>query len=195
MTTVTDYELSRKYFFYHKDGLLDIFAGLGILLAGAGMLAGMFWLAGAWVAVFVPTWVSARKSITYRRASDVEEVPEQNSRYSLPFALFMGVLILFALVGFTFLMWFDAFPAFRELLSNSLLLVIGAGMALFLAIVAASMRLPRYYAYAGLAVLVFAAGQVLGWEFWVPLMVVGGLIALLGMLILIRFIQQHPIQR
>jgi MFS family permease len=193
MTTTTEDELSRKYFFYHQDGLLDIFIGLGILMAGLSFWAGMFWMAGAWVAILMPTWIAARKSITYRRAVDEDPQLEQNNRYPLVMAVLVGLVLMGVLVGVVFTLGSENLPSLRTWLSSYIHLVIGLGIALFLMITAAVMRIPRFTIYAGLVAAVFAAGQWLGWVFWMSMSLSGGLMALLGIAVLIRFILQHPL--
>jgi MFS family permease len=189
------YEQSRRYFFYHKDGLLDIFIGLGIMMAGLSLWAGMFWMAGGWVAIFVPLWISARKSITFRRAADADALPEQDNRYPLVMAVMIGLVLVGVLVGVFFSLGSTNLPSLRAWLSEYFHLAVGLGIALLLMITAAVMRIPRFTIYAGLAVAVFAAGQWLGWVFWVGMSVSGGLMALLGSAVLIRFIRQHPVIR
>jgi hypothetical protein len=193
MSTISDYELSRKYFFYHKDGLLDIFIGLGILLAGAALWAEMAWMGGVWIAIFLPIWISARKSITYRRSTDIDPQEERNTRFALAMAGLMGLLLLGVLVGLAFGMGFERMPSFRAFLDVYIHLVFGVGIALFLLFSAAIMRLPRFYAYAVLTLAIFAIGQPLAWPFWISMVVAGGLISLCGLFVLGHFLQAHPI--
>ena len=58
---------SSKYVIFHKDGLLDTFFGLYLIIAGTAMANELTFLSGVWVAIFIPLWISARKSITMRR--------------------------------------------------------------------------------------------------------------------------------
>jgi hypothetical protein len=190
---LSENEPGRKYFFYHKDGLLDIFIGLGILMAGLSLWADMVWMAGAWVAIFLPMWISARRSITYRRAADKDILPEQNNRYPLVIAVLVGLVLVGGLVGVIFALDSANLPSIRVWLSVYIHLAVGLGMAFFLMITAAIMRIPRFVLYAGLAVAVFFVGQWLGWVFWIGMSVSGGLMALLGMGVLLRFILQHPL--
>ena len=186
-------EMSEKYFFYHKDGLLDIFVGLGILMAGLSMWAGMVWMAGAWVAIFLPLWISARKSITYRRAADVDALPVRNSRYLMVVAVGVGLVLVGALVLAVFSLGFANLPSLRAWLAEYIHLAVGLGIALVLMITAGVMRIARFALYAGLVLGIFAVGQWLGWVFWVGMSVSGGLMALLGIAVLIRFMREHPL--
>ena len=111
-------EDNRKYFFYHQDGLLDILIGLLMLMAGASLLGGMFWMIGAWVAIFVPLWISARRSITYPRVPEPEVSPDQNFYYPLIFAVLIGLLLLSLTVGVAFFIGFDRLPTFRNFLGS-----------------------------------------------------------------------------
>jgi hypothetical protein len=193
MSTAMDYELSRKYFLFHKDGLLDIFIGLGVLLTGAALWAEMVWMAGVWVAIFVPLWISARKSITYRRGTDVQPSGQGNFRFALVMSAALGVLLLGVMVALTFFAGFERLPAFRSFLDAYIHLLVGLGLAGFLAVTAAIMHLPRFYAYAALALAVFSIGHLAGWLFWMSLTLAGGLICLGGIVILGRFLQAHPV--
>ena len=193
MTATSERDLNQKYFFYHQDGLLDIFIGLGILMAGLSLWAGMFWMAGAWVAIFLPMWIAARKSITYRRAVEELPLPEEHNRYPVVVAVLIGLVLMGVLVGVVFSFGAANLPSLRTWLSSYIHLVIGLGIALFLIVTAAVMRIPRFTIHAGLVVAVFAAGQWLGWVFWVSMSVSGGLVTLLGAAVLIRFFSRHPL--
>ena len=192
MSTISDYELSRKYFFYHKDGLLDIFIGLGLLLAGATWWAEMVWMAGSWIAIFLPIWITARKSITYRRGTDVEQLAKGNFRFTLVLISMIGFLLLGLLVTFGFFLGFEQVPTYRIFLDTYLNLLIGAGISIILLISAASMHLPRFFAYVALTLAIFVGTWLLDWPFWIPLIVSGGLITLVGLMTLIRFLNEHP---
>ena len=194
MTTTSDVELGQKYFFYHQDGLLDIFIGLGILMAGLSLWADMFWMTGAWVAIFLPMWIAARRSITYRRAVDEQPLHAQHTRYPVVIAVLVGLVLMGVLVWAVFSLGSENMPALRTWLSTYIHLVIGLGIALFLIITAAVMRIPRFTIYAGLVGVVFAAGQGLGWVFWVSMSASGGLMALLGAAVLSRFVSRHPLR-
>ena len=193
MSTTSDFELSRKYFFYHKDGLLDFFIGLGVLLAGAAMWAEMFWMAGSWIAIFLPLWISGRKQITYRRANDLQLSAGANPRFGLAISGLIGLLVLGVLSSIAFLFGIDNMPTFRSFLDTYIHLMVGTGIALLLAFSAIVMRLPRFYAYAVLTLAVFAAGHLFAWPFWYGMMLAGGLIGLAGIVILMRFLQTHPL--
>lgn len=185
---------NRKYMLYHQDGLLDIFVGLVIVLAGASLLGEMFWMTGAWVAIFAPLWISARRSITYPRVPEPEAVPTQNFTYLLIFLLLIGVLVLSLTVGLTFMVGFERVPALRAFLDSNLLLVLGAGQAAMLLIPAIFMRVHRFYAYAALTLAVYALAQLLGWAFWTATILAGVVMALCGMLVLLRFLQKPKLQ-
>jgi hypothetical protein len=187
-------EHSRKYIFYHQDGLLDIFAGLWILLAGTAMLADMFWMSGIWVVIFVPLWQSARSSITYPRVPAPEALPSQARQSALAISVLIGLLLLSLLAGLAFFIGFERLPAFRTFLGNTILIVLGTGMALMLLVPAIFIQIRRYYAYAVLALAVFILGQLLGWAFWTAMIVTGSLLTLIGLGLLLRFLRTHPLE-
>ncbi len=194
MSTISQEELSRKYYFYHHDGLLDIFIGLGVLLAGAGFLAGMPWMGGIWAAIMLPVWASARKAVTYRRAGDVQPRRGERARMWLLMSVLVGVLALGVLTSSVFVLGSGSQPALCAFLDSYFNLALGAGLAICPLLIAAILGLPRYYAYALLTLAVFAAGQPLDWPFWIGLVAVGGSMTLAGCGVLARFIQTHPVQ-
>ena len=58
----------QAYVSYHEDGLLDLLIGLAVLLGGLYILVDLdIPLAGGWVVLWLPIWLSARKTITSRR--------------------------------------------------------------------------------------------------------------------------------
>ena len=193
MSTTTDVELSRKYSLYHRDGLLDIFMGLGVLLAGAALWADMAWMAGVWVAIFVPLWISARKTITYQRVPEADLSPDDNRRYQLVLSVAVGLLVLGVLTGLFFALGFAQPSALRSFLDRYIHLLMGAGLAGFLMLVAAVLHLPRYYAYAALTALIYIIGHFTGWQFWISMSLAGGLVSLSGFVVLGRFLWAHPV--
>ena len=193
MSMTTDFELSRKYFFYHKDGLLDIFIGLGILMAGAALWAEMVWMVGSWIAIFVPLWISGRKSITYPRGQDIVIYPEIKFRFSLAMAGILGIFLFGAVAAIGGSLGFELLPTFRDFISNNINLLIGFGMSGFLILSALFMRVPRLAGYSILTIIAFVIGQILGWQFWISMVITGSLMAISGTMILMRFIKEHPV--
>ena len=191
MATQSDYELSSKYFFYHKDGLLDIFIGLGILMAGASLWVGMFWLAGSWVAIFLPLWIAARKSITFRYGDAGEIVSGRNVKLGLSMATLCGVLLLCAMVGLMSSWGFEKLEPFRSFVDAYIDQMIGFGLALLLVVTAVFMHIPRYWLHAVLTVAVFFTGQAFGWAFWISMTLTGGLIGLVGLIVLGYYLREH----
>lgn len=190
-TTIND-ELSRRYFFYHQDGLLDIFMGLGFLLAGAALWVEMPWMAGIWVVFFAPVWMLARQSITYRRVPEVETTAGDKARIVLVLSVLVGMVVLGVLTSTVFLLGFERFSAFWAFLDAYIHLMVGLGLVGLLATTAVILRLPRFYAYAALTLLVFGAGHLAGWLFWTSMSFTGGLISLGGFIVLGRFLRAHP---
>jgi len=59
---------------YVDDGILDIFAGMLALFAGLLFFAEMFWMAGVYVAIFLPVVWSMKEKVTMPRLRP-EELP------------------------------------------------------------------------------------------------------------------------
>ena len=121
------------------------------------------------------------------------QVPVRNSRYFMAMAVGVGLVLVGALVLVVFSLGFANLPSLRAWLAEYIHLAVGLGIALVLMITAGVMRIARFALYAGLVLGVFAVGQWLGWVFWVGMSVSGGLMALLGIVVLIRFIREHPL--
>ena len=65
-------DLKRMAFHYQGDGLVDIYTGLIIWGFGISILADMAWMSGVLVAVFLPTWLTAKQSLMSSRLTGAE---------------------------------------------------------------------------------------------------------------------------
>jgi hypothetical protein len=188
----------RAYMSYHEDGLLDLMVGLAVLLAGVYALVDLDIPLGAgWVVLWLPLWLSAKKSITARRLPDAEVSEEQYDGLWRAAAFVIAALVLLVLAGLVVLWgrstgsvpeWFLA--GLREYLTP----VLGLIGALVMTIAAWLSRLNRLYAYAVLTALAFFAGYWLGVSTALAVTLVGGFIMLSGAAMLIRFVRTHPEQ-
>ena len=54
-------KLRTLYMTYQNDGVLDVFIGWCIFLAGLMLFTEMFWMAGVYVAIFAPQSGTSRR--------------------------------------------------------------------------------------------------------------------------------------
>ena len=187
-----------RYMIYHEDGLLDLLVGLGVLLNGLYMLVDWDIPLGAlWVVLWLPLWLSAKKSITARRSPDVEISQE---RYAA--TMKAGVFVVVALVLLVFaglaLLWGQSTGRvgewFLAWLQVYLTMLLGLFLALVMVVAAWLSGLARLFVYALLTAVVFVGGHFLNVPAALPVALVGGFIMLWGLGVLARFMRSHPVQ-
>jgi hypothetical protein len=185
----------QAYLFYNGDGLLDIFAGLGILFAGLFLMAGLPWLVAIFPTSLGPAWYGAKKAITAPRVAGVSlpaGAQRQVTRALAALAL-VGVLALLLGIAAAVGVSRDALPPWL-LARPALVPAMGFGLPLILGLLAAAAVLgtARYSLYALVTALIFGAGYLLAWEVWWSLVAAGAAIALGGVTRLFLFLYEHP---
>lgn len=191
------YENDQKAYQYdHRDGLVDIFAGIILLVMGFWMMTEMFWMGAIMVPLMLPVWRDAKKRITAPRLSHLQMTTEVTKRWNATLlmmlvlgflALLLGLVLFMLLVGGSETSWL------RQWISSYFGLVIGVIGASLLATVGALNGLRRFYIYAALTLIVFSAMTFIEFHVGIALIVLGGLIFLSGLIILVRFINDYPI--
>jgi hypothetical protein len=187
------------YMRYHEDGLADTFIGLGVLLAGLMML--FDWdisLGGVWVVLWLPLWLSAKRSITARRVPDVQVSSEQYSG-AWKAAIFMCSMLIVLVAAAMVVLWGQvsgSIPAwFLAGLREYLMVVLGLFGAVVIGAAAWLSGLRRLYAYALLTAVASVGGYLLGAPIALVVTLMGGVVALWGLVLLIRFVHEHPVQQ
>jgi hypothetical protein len=187
------------YMRYHEDGLADTFVGLGVLLAGLMML--FDWdisLGGVWVVLWLPLWLAAKRSITARRVPDVQVSSEQYSG-ALKAAIFMCSMLIALVAAGMLVLWGQVsgyIPAWLlAALREYLMLVLGLFGAVVSGTAAWLSGLQRLYAYALLTAVASVVGYLLGAPIALVVTLMGGVVALWGVGLLIRFVREHPVQQ
>jgi hypothetical protein len=189
----------RAYMTYHQDGLLDLMVGLAVLLGGIYVLVDLDIPLGAiWVVLWLPLWLSAKKSITARRVPDVEISEEQYDGMWRAAGFVIAALVLLVLAVLVVL-WGQSTgnvpPWFLTGLRQYLTPVLGLLGALVLVIAAWLSGLNRLYAYALLTAVAFVSGYLLGAPFALAVTVVAAFVTVWGAVLLVRFVRTHPIQQ
>lgn len=172
------------------DGLLDLFAGLGVLLVGIGWLGPWPALGGVAPALLIPIWPLVRRRFVEPRSGFVAFGPQRGraERRSLVGLVGLGLgTFAFAVIGYVASRGGDAWlPAVIPALPGVL---IGLGGV----VVGLTFQLRRMVTYGLLAAAVAGAFTLLGTEPGVYLVVTGALISIAGAARLARFIREHPV--
>jgi hypothetical protein len=181
------------YMVYYDDGLLDIFLGLVLFAAGFGMLADYSAFIGITPALLYPILLVAKKNITAPRLQpdDISQIQVKRRQtrskmiglvLALTLALLAGLFVLFVL-----LVGVKDWQIWAYLMDAGLVIV--AGVFVLWGFQSGAKRL---VVYGGLLLVARIS------SFWVEvafpyyIVAVGGVVSLIGLAIMIRFIQEHP---
>jgi hypothetical protein len=172
---------------YHQDGLLDMFIGITLLGFGIGILTRNTWLSSILPAALVPVWISARSSLLRSRVQ-IDEV--RSSAGSLRLVALAGLFTLTFIAGVGAMTAVLLIPEWMHAWTKDLLL--GLGGALLLDLVGLILSARRLYVYALLSVVIFAISYIFNGPLWLSMVVLSGIIILIGMMVLLRFLSEHP---
>jgi len=184
--------LERKVFqHYWDDGLLDVFAAIGVFLIG------VFWLrdfpVGAAIVppLLVPLWAPARHRFIEPRLGLVEfaEARDRRNRRMLKLVFYLGVGSMILAVGLFFFR--DALP-----INPTVTLIAGLPavlLALMAIVTSALVNSARFLIYALILATVGVTGALLGWSPGLILVVAGVLMLALAVVLLARFIGYNPV--
>ena len=178
-----------------NDGLMDLFIGFAIFFAGLFLWTEMVWMAGIFIPVFLPSFQSARRRFLEPRVGKLPKDSQQqtqNQKVLFSVTLLLGLLFL---AGIALFFAYDALSGpLNEWLRQYFLFVLGIifGSVWFFA--ASMLKINRFYLYAVFTFTSLAIAQFTRMPFWIALAILGGLIILSGTIVLIRFMQQHPIK-
>lgn len=177
----------------HQDGLLDIFLGLGLLLAGLGFLSGLYWMAGVYPAMMVPLWQSARKANLKRMGIAHYGISGQNRmRYVMIIALFVGSLFLFLLLGAYTFFEYDQIPTYIfEMLREYFPLLIAIVGAVLFGISGIILKTMRLLSYAAITLFVGFVSYWFALNLAIVICTLGLIIFISGSLIFIRFRREY----
>ena len=189
-------KLRSIYMAYVDDGILDIFVGWIIFFAGLMLFTELFWMAGVYVAIFIPVLWSAKEKITLPRLRKDELRPVATQKaFNSTTALIIS-LVLMAILGV--LVWVLLFgdqpsSALREIVFYLAVGVVGAALLGGFAAAARTYRAPRWYVYGTMVALFALLAYLLGIGLPWLLMAAGALISFTGTLYLARFLRSHSI--
>jgi hypothetical protein len=183
--------LERKVFqSYWDDGLLDLFAAIGIFLIGVSWLRD-FPVGAVFVpALLVPFWNPVRRKVIEPRLGLVEftEARERRNQRLLKLVMYIGIAVLILAIELYFV---------RDSLPVEPTVALIAGLPAFLLavlaiITAALIGSARFVAYALILVTTGVGGALLDWVPGKILAVVGGIMFVIAGGLLIQFIRANP---
>lgn len=186
----------EPYMYFQRDGLLDIYIGLILILTAAMLWSDMPWLVGIYPALFLPAWQSAKRSIVAPRVKDLELNGLSTEQVAAKRAMLMGLagLVLLLGVGMFWLLAANNLPAWLTDLTRLAVPVILGGVALLvLVFVGFINNARRFYLYAALAVLAVGVSLLLKLSILWILLAAGVAIFLSGVVMLVQFLREYPL--
>ena len=193
MSTISTKEINSCYDSYYKDGLIDVFLGLALMFAGLFLWADKIWMGAIFVPAFTPAFQATRKRFLHSRLGNLNDEPQlqaPNQKVLLSVTLLLGLLML---VGTGTFFLFNFSGAFSEWMQSYFLLIFGGVCASMWVFAAVMLKLKHFYLNAVVTFTVFSATQLTALPFGAAFLILGGVVTLVGLFILIRFIQDHPI--
>lgn len=180
----------RIYRTYWDDGLLDLFAAIGVLIVGISW-AFDFPLGGVVApALLIPLWRPVRERLIEPRLGCVEftDQRESRTRAMLRTGMYAGIGLL--AVGITAWLGRDRIATLAAGdLAAALPAVLLAAMALVASVMVAS---ARFVVYAGVLVLAGIAGALKGLEPGRILLEAGLFVFVVAVVVLVRFLRANP---
>jgi hypothetical protein len=194
---MVDFEtLKRKlYFSYHRDGILDLVVGLTMLGFGINMnTESSAFIVLSWIGLIL--YGPLKSTITIPRMGYVQFDDARTRRSQLLALLGIGIGTLILFVSFSLIMRGDNVSAeFDTWFREYYLLILGGIPAVALAITAVQTGVYRLLGHSLLILVVIFAGIRLNISESFYVMGLGGVISLIGLWLLIRFMRQYPVQK
>lgn len=182
---------SRVYRAYWNDGLLDVFAAVGVLAIGISWSFDAVVAGAVTPALLVPLWGPFRQRFIEPRLGTVEfsDARERTNRERLRLVLLLGVGAFALGVSLYFL---------RDRLALDPDVSLIAGLPAFLLAVLAALTAllvstGRFLAYAALLILAGAIGATSGWEPGLILVSAAFPMLLVAIAVLLRFFRNNPV--
>jgi MFS family permease len=181
--------IQRKvYMSFFEDGVWDIFLGLFILGWGLAILTDASYLVGAsFVGLYFIAW-GVKKWLTYPRIGYVRFSASSRRRITARFLILGTAVLLLGLLAAV--LWGTGTRP--QWLADYFPLIFNGMLAVVVCFVAYWARVNRFYLYAALIFLgaVFHLWLGIEWEF--GFIGAGGIILLIGLGFLIRFLRKYP---
>ena len=183
----------RNYLSYFGDGILDVVAGLPVLLFGLGMLfdASVFFIL-TWLPI-VMFW-PLKQMLTVPRLGNVKFSADRQRRLSANYILLLIAGTFSLLLGIAAFLGFEG-QAFdiRGFMLEYGLLVFGSVMAGAFLLIAVLFEVRRFLIYAAFVFGGWAVAFALGIEPGFPVAIAGALVTISGLIVLGQFLAVTPL--
>jgi hypothetical protein len=178
---------------FHEDGIIDIVIGILVLIWGFSAFTEDQSLNVIWIAIVIPSYWWLKRKYTLPRIGMVRFSRKEKSVTTNLAAGAIGAAIAVGIV-----IWWTSVrsgqPFYYSLISENWALLLGLCAAAFSALYARVAYLPRFYAYAVLALVILGSAQYLGLPFGVHLLALGAVILGYGGNLLHRFTAKYLVQ-
>jgi hypothetical protein len=195
-------ELEKKaWTSYFDDGILDITAGLFILLFGVGMTTRFTYLtAFSWMVIFL--FAAAKKSITLPRVGIVKFNPQREQRMKRETSFYLVFFTITAVIGLVFflLMTVGIPQSVKSFVGNLALIAYELIIAVGLCFVAYWKQIRRFYAYGALVFLLtmtvtfftIPPAEHMFFSAAYQFIISGVVILIVGLVVLAQFLRKYP---
>ena len=186
----------RAYLTYHKDGILDIYLGMGIMAVASVFFFEVFVTSGGIIALFPILYAASKKQYTIPRLGYVKfsQTTQGRARNSVTLALLLGSMS--AVAGFfAFYSVISTGQSFVEPLIENWRITMAVILLGVFSLFGYVSDLRRMYYYGLLSSIVFVSGLFLPIPGYMLVLAVGGIISINGITLLYRFTKEYPIQK
>ena len=190
-------KLKREpYMYFQRDGLLDIYIGLILVLTAVMLWSDLPWLVGIYPVLFLPAWQSAKRSIVAPRIQGLDLPGLSEDQMAAKRLLILG-LAVFVLVLGALMFWLlaaDNLPAgLSKLVQLAVPVIMGLTGLLVLTFIGYINNAQRFYLYAGLATVVVIISLPLDFSVLWILAGMGATMFLAGVAMLAQFLREFPL--
>jgi len=188
--------LKRKvYLAYHRDGILDLVAGSVVLSFGTFMLTdNIVFLMAGWLVMMM--YVFLKNRITVPRFGYVRIDSEKKAMMRGWLSVGIGVLVLLLFLGLGFFVNREpTSPELEALIRRYHMVPLSTMLFGLPALVAALfLGLKRFYLYALLAAGLPLLGAFLNIETYLPIVITGAVVLVIGAVLLANFLKKYPLK-
>jgi hypothetical protein len=182
----------KTYLSYHQDGLADIAAGFLVGVFGLGMALNsgtLFTITWLPIALIFPL----KRIITYPRIGYIKFAPVRRRKLSKGIMALNIAGVIFAGLGLiAFLGVSGELADLKPLFDRYSTLLVGAIMACAIILAALVFQIKRFYAYAIIEFGAWLLSHMLQIDPGFPVAIAGGIVFLIGVAFLIRFLTENP---
>jgi hypothetical protein len=187
----------QKVMGFMGDGIGEIYAGFAILMVSLSLLSDMIWMAGVFIAIFTPLFVSSKRAYTAPRRHFIANRSSRRGGMMLVLSTLAILGILVLIVGILLYSLFltgNISEMIRDFVNGfgwALAGGIAAGLWVIIGYIAS---VGRFYLYALLFGAALSIGLFNGFSLPLLLAGLGGIVLSVGLVILFRFVREYPLQ-